>query len=111
MAANILRIYSEIRMQSVKALIINSCDRISQKSLSSQIEINEMRSLCGHGLPDMGRWLFSSPDEVTMILEDQLGTDELKSYAVHIPEYLAEFEKEKEMLKLTGMICFAFQHV
>src|SRR5690625_1146382 len=111
MAANILRIYSEIRMQSVKALIINSCDRISQKSLSSQIEINEMRSLCGHGLPDMDRCLFSSPDEVTMILEDQIGPDEIKSYPVHIPEYLAEIEKEKEMLKITGTLCFAFSPV
>src|SRR5690625_1989642 len=107
MAANILRIYSEIRMQSVKALIINSCDRISQKSLSSQIEINEMRSLCVHGLPEMDRCLFSSPDEVTIILEDQIGPDEIKSYPGHIPEYLAENDTEKEMLNITGTRCFA----
>lgn len=110
-AANILRIYPNISMQSVKALIINSCSNIYLKNSSRKIRESEKRSLCGQGVPDMSRCLSSSPNDVTMILEDHIAPDEIKSYPVHLPAYLAEIEKEKQMLKITGTLCFAFSPI
>lgn len=106
-AAKLIKFYPELadNMQTVKALIINA--GIRNELGNSLDEINSIESVFGHGIPNEDKILFSDDNNVTMILENSILPNQIKSYPIHIPRYLLERER-KYPLKVTATLCFKF---
>lgn len=112
-AAKLIRQYPELKVQTIKALILNSTKEYDLKSSNefSDFKASEIRALQGKGKPDLSKTLFSSPNEATFILEDKITVDTSKSYTLHIPKYLSEAIKNNTLLKFSATLCFKFKPV
>ncbi len=112
LAAKIIGKYPELNLQSVKALIINSAEEIDVQKQNPNIEIFHNRYICGHGKPDESRCLFSNDNEVTLILEDSIRIDEIKTHEFKLPDYLlAENLKDRSLLKVSGTLCYKIKPI
>ncbi|HLW08644.1 MAG TPA: S8 family peptidase [Marinilabiliaceae bacterium] len=109
-AAQLLKIYPDLNMQSIKALLINAASQIKLgENFPAEDFSNFMKQrITGYG--ELGdHLLFSNEDKVTMIIEDTIAIDEIKLFPLHLPEYLNEAERENALLKFTTTLCFKFQ--
>lgn len=110
-AAQIKLLYPNIKMQSVKALILNAA------SLNKIVFPSEHESLknrtTGNGLADTHRSLHSDDDSITFLIEDSIMPEKFKSYPIHFPEYLLTEKLGKKMgiLQITATLCFSFNPV
>lgn len=111
LAAKLMKLYPKVNMQGVKTLLINSCkwpdigDRF--KSFTSW----DKQRVIGHGIPEQSKLLFSNEKQVTILLEDSISLEEIKTYQLKIPEYLIGARKENSLLKITATLCFKFSPV
>lgn len=110
-AAKIKRKYPELKMQTIKALIVNgaSMDRITtSKELKGLIH-----RIAGNGFVDEERSLHSSEGSPTLILEDKIENDKMKIYPVHFPKYLIEeaLGRSSGILKCSATLCFSFKPI
>jgi len=114
LAARLLRRYPDLRMQSIKALLINSASNPwGTQSIPEQLPIPapKINYLIGHGLPNALRCLQSSSNRVVLVLEDEIQINKnLKCLAINLPPGLAELDRQR-ILKVTATLCFAFQPV
>lgn len=112
LAAKILRKYPDLKMQTVKALIINSATDITLKNHNSNIETYQDRYICGHGKPNESKCLYSNENEVTIILEDSINIDEIKAFKLKLPEYLLGSSlKNQSLLKVSGTLCYKIKPI
>ena len=136
LAAKVLRAYPSLNMQSVKALIINSANRVPATYLDGTIlklkqeaagtadieslDQNERRNLTkkynqgllnnfisGHGKPDMAKCLSSTNKRVTLIIEDTIDFDSYKVMNLNFPPYINR-HPGRTALKMTATLCFRF---
>lgn len=111
MAACILNQYPTLRTQSVKALIINSaCNPVLGNHFTG-LNQHVLNNLIGHGIPNFQECIFSDNNSVTVILEDEIFPDKLKTYEIKIPQYLLEKENKSAVLNITATLCFSFEPV
>lgn len=106
LAAKILKKYPDFskNMQIIKALIINS-SMINEKN----IEIKDIESsVIGNGLPNDLVSLNSSEDRITLILEDDIFPEEIKSYSLKLPYYLLDLTNSQSIIEFTSTLCFSF---
>jgi Subtilase family len=110
LAARIIKTYPELtgNMQTVKALIINSSENNEIGNALDGLRILTHHSVLGHGVPKDEKCLYSSDDRITIILEDVIQPDQIKSYALNIPPYLLESDKKNGLLKVKATLCFKF---
>ena len=136
LAAKVLRAYPSLNMQSVKALIINSADRVPATYLDGTIlrlkqeaagtvdidglDQNERRNLTkkynqgllnsfisGHGKPNITKCLSSTNKRVTLIIEDTIDFDSYKVMNLSFPPYINR-HPGRTALKMTATLCFRF---
>ncbi|WP_158860822.1 S8 family peptidase [Lunatibacter salilacus] len=138
LAVQLLNLYPNISLQSIKALMINSADPYSpsyledmvmrrKQSLSSdkygrpfemldkpqKTDISRQvlsakdihRNLVGYGRPDLEKMLYSTPHEVSLLVEDTINTDHHKVLLVHVPKYLLDCIGSK-CLDIRATLCF-----
>jgi Subtilase family len=110
LAARIIKSYPELEgnMQTVKALIINSAEADEIGNAFVKLKNLSHKSVLGHGIPNDEKCLYSSENRVTMILEDIIKPEQIKSYSINIPHYVLELEKENAVLKISATLCFKF---
>ncbi len=135
-AAKILCKYKNIKMQSVKALIINSAISIPEHYLNNTIENlktqeNDLypnvepkiktqlskkysakrlsRYLSGHGVPDIVKCIESDDNRCTFIIEESIHYDSNKVVNLNIPDYLLQYSKRDAVLTLTATLCYKFE--
>jgi hypothetical protein len=108
LAAKLIKVYPNINMQSVKALIINSSKKPKIGDVFNNFTSWDLQRLLGHGIPDQSKLLFSSEKQVTILLEDSISLGEIKTYQLRIPEYLVSASREKSLLKISATLCFKF---
>lgn len=138
LAVQLLNLYPNISLQSIKALMINSADPYSpiyledmvmqrkqalssdkygqpfeslNKSHKSDISKQVLsakdihRNLVGYGRPDREKMLYSSHQEVSLLVEDTINTDHHKVLLVHVPKYLLDSIGSK-CLDIRATLCF-----
>lgn len=138
LAAKIVKKYPQIRMQTVKALMINSStalqsgyldsliqdlkqectlqplvqlSRSEKSALSKKYSADRLNSfISGHGMPDITKCLFSNEKNVTLVVEDSIFYDSHKVINLNIPHYLYE-HKKNVALKITSTLCYKFAPV
>lgn len=107
-AAQIQKIYPEIRAQSIKALIINSA---SLNMIRFQNPYGDLlNKTAGYGLTNEIKSIFSNDNEITLLLEEEIKPEELKIFPFHFPQYLVEDDlgKKNGILRITATLCFSF---
>ncbi|WP_462381268.1 S8 family peptidase [Pseudomonas sp. Marseille-QA0892] len=77
MAAQILAMYPVFWPETIRALMVHSAewtDRMKHDFLGagSKADYERLVKICGFGVPDLGRALWSAGDSLTLIVEDEL---------------------------------------
>lgn len=108
LAAKLLKMYPNMDMQTVKALIVNSSNDIKTGDIFKMFS-NKMKSrIMGHGTVNPESLLYSTDNKVSMVIEDEISPDSIKLFPIYIPKYLNLANREKGLLKITATICFKF---
>ncbi len=109
LAAKLLMLYPELDMQTIKALIINAAKKPELGEDFNTFPESFRNRVIGQGIPDEYRLLYSDKNQATLIIEDVIEPGHIKSYSLHIPEYLNEAERERTLLTFTSTLCFKFK--
>ena len=108
LAAKLVRLYPDLDMQTIKALIINSSERPKLGDIFNGFNEIYIKRIIGHGTPNLNELLYSDSNQATLILEDVINPGFIKSYSLHIPEYLNDSLKEQSLLTFSSTLCFKF---
>lgn len=111
LAARISKNYPELRMQSIKALIVNSAEQPALSNFFDALPSSVTDHVLGYGIPNQIESLFSNDNSVTMILEDEISPDRIKSFDLNIPEYLLTKENASTVLEIRITLCFSFEPI
>ena len=138
LASKILRIYPNLRSQTIKALLINSSQEIDPRYLNDCIENLKWKenhsypnvdqsektklsklykaehlshNISGHGTPDIEKCLYSDDKRVTFIIEDDILFDSHKVINLNLPTYLNNHPNKTKALRLTATLCYSFNPV
>lgn len=103
--------YPTLRIQTIKALIVNSASPIVFSDAFASFTNSQKRAVVGSGRPDLNKCITSDDNEVTLILEDSIQPGDMKSYILRIPPYLRELGKNIGLLEVTATLCFKFNPV
>jgi len=110
-AAKIKGKYPDLRMQTIKALIVNGA---SMDAIKTSLRLKKLiHRIAGNGFVDLERSLHSSEGSPTLILEDTIENDKMKIYPVHFPNYLIEeaLGRSSGILKCSATLCFSFKPI
>lgn len=110
-AAQICAQYPDLRMQTVKGLIINTANRPEVGDFLNALPETVQNHLLGYGIPDTNECLYSDDNSATMVLEDEISPDRIKSYNLNIPAYLLEKENRRTVLDVKMTLCFSFEPI
>lgn len=111
LAAKINKNYPELRMQTIKALIINSASTPVLANFFDGLPKPITNHVLGYGIPNQIECLYSDDNSVTMILEDEILPDRIKSYDLNIPVYLLTKENTSTVLDIKMTLCFSFEPI
>lgn len=111
LAARVNNVYPDLRMQSIKALIINSANLPVLSNFFAGLHKTITGHVLGHGIPTLEECIYSDDNSVTMILEDEINPDRIKSFELNIPAYLLEKENKSTVLDIKMTLCFSFEPV
>lgn len=107
-AAKILKIYPSLKsnMQTVKAIIINSTKTPKIEDSFKAKQNTEITHLIGNGVPKENDCLYSSEEIITMILEDEISPNTIKTFPIKLPKYLIDIKRENALLNVNATLCF-----
>ncbi len=108
LAARLLKMYPNINMQSVKALLINASTEIKFGDVFNGFSNKMKDRIAGYGELNE-QILFSDDDKVTMVIEDEISINKIKLFPLNLPVYLNRAQKKNGLLKFTTTLCFRFQ--
>jgi hypothetical protein len=108
-AINILRQYPSLKAATIKALILNSASNQNIKFNNAKI----LNTIAGHGFSNEERATFSNPNEITLIIEESIDSEEMKIIPLFFPKYLVEQDlgKVNGIVQLTATLCFSFKPI
>jgi hypothetical protein len=109
LAAKLIKLYPDLDMQTVKALIINSAKRPKLGDSFANFSDSFINRIIGQGIPNANDLLFSDNNQATLVLEDVIEPGYIKSYSLHIPQYLNDAGKNRALLTFTSTLCFKFK--
>lgn len=107
-AAKLVKLYPDLDMQSIKALLINSSERIKSGDIFDDISNCLQNRIMGYGNLNKDVVQYSDENRVTMIIEDEIYPGHLKTFPLHLPEYLNGAIRRKGLLKIDATLCFKF---
>ena len=108
-AAKLLKLYPDLDMQTIKALIINSAQKPKTGETFAGFSETMVNRITGQGIPNKSELLFSDSNQATIILEDVIDPGYIKTYSLHIPEYLNSAQRDRTLLTFTSTLCFKFR--
>lgn len=108
LAAKLIRLYPNLDMQTIKALIINSAKKPKLGENFNIFNETFQNRIIGQGTPNISELLYSNNNQATLILEDVINPGYISSYNLRLPEYLNNSQKEKTLLTFTSTLCFKF---
>ncbi len=111
LAAKLLQAYPALsaNMQTVKALILNSAAMPSTSDWFSGLT-NKMRveDFIGRGSADDVKAVYSDDNAITLVLESTINPEEIRSYPIHLPNYLLGLSHRKGIVEVNATLCFKF---
>lgn len=109
-AARLLHIYPQLRMQSIKALLINNAQLPAGKDphLFRNFKVNLYRKLVGFGKPSTINLIDTDDNTVIFIIEDTIGVDEVKVIPVNLPSLM---KRGGDKFHVAMTLCYSFQPV
>lgn len=108
-AAKLVRMYPNLTMQSVKAILINSSERINPGDFFTDFSNCLQNRIMGYGNLNKTLAQYSDEERVTMIIEDEINPGRIKMFPLHLPKYLNAAKRKNSLLKIDATICFKFQ--
>lgn len=135
LAAQILCLYPSIRMQQLKALIINSArntllikrldfqnivDRRKDNLKSEPHYNSQLNSLSfeklqkmieGYGIPEITNCLYSQENEVTYVVSGRIPHNTFNVHHFKLPPSLKMLKTRGKILQITGTLCFSVQAI
>jgi hypothetical protein len=110
LAARIINTYPQLadNMQTIKALIINSSSVVENNDILFEIK---KQNVIGNGIAIEEKALNSSEDNITLIIEDNIIPETIKSYSLKFPNYLMELLNKKSIIKIKTTLCFKFNPI
>ena len=107
-AARLCRLYPNLNMQSIKALMINAAGQYNYGALFDGFSENFKRRILGHGTLQTEAALYSDNNRVTMVVEDEIVPGRIKLFPLRIPNYLNEAQRMNGLLKINATLTFKF---
>ncbi|MDA3893845.1 MAG: S8 family serine peptidase [Salinivirgaceae bacterium] len=107
LAVKIVKAYPNINMQSIKALIINASKPIKTGDLFNSNKL--LSRIMGYGLPKTEFLLTSDDNSATILVEDEIYPDYIKTFPLYLPEYLNHSLKNNGLLHINATLCFKFK--
>lgn len=108
-AAKLIKLYPDLDMQTIKALIIISAKKPKTGEAFAGIPETMVNRITGQGIPNKSELLYSDSNQATIILEDVIDPGYIKTYSLHIPEYLNDAQRDRTLLTFTSTLCFKFK--
>jgi hypothetical protein len=111
LAAKLLHKYPALRLQTIKALIINGSEPVKLDSFNGVLRPHHQRGIAGNGVPLPDVCLSSDHCEATVVIQDTIRIGTLETIQVAVPAYLNEAHKSLALLEVTATLCFSIQPV
>lgn len=109
LAAQILNNYPDLKTQTVKALLINSCNQTNPKHFPLFADSDSvLKKLMGFGKPNKRKLFDSGDNSIVMVIEDTIKWSEVISMPILLPEYL---KTSGNKLKIDISLCYSFMPV
>lgn len=111
MAAEILKYYPSLSVQSVKAILLNEADFPCGKSpvLFRDPSLKGiLKKLIGFGIPAEKNLTLTDENSVTFIIEDSINLEEVRAIDVKIPKRLLQ---DNNKLEFTATLCYSFEPI
>lgn len=108
MVAQLVKEYPALKMTSIKALLINSAESPAGKNpphFKSADGKKLFRKLTGHGRPNPKRFMESTQDSITFVIEDTINFDDFYSFDLRFPEWVLS---TKNKIELTATLVYKF---
>ena len=110
-AAKIIGKFPTIRMQTVKALIVNSSEAIDLGTYATQLKGHHKRYVTGNGVVSENKSLYSTDDEVTIIIEGSIKPGKITSIPIQLPAHLKASKRKQSVLVIEATLCYSFKPV
>lgn len=109
LAAQILNNYPDLKTQTVKALLINSCGQTNPKHFPLFANSDSvLKKLMGFGKPNKRKLFDSYDNSIVMVIEDTIKWSEVISMPILLPEYL---KTSGNKLQFDISLCYSFMPV
>lgn len=109
-AASTVRHYPTLKMQSIKALLINAAESPCGnnppqfRTLPKQV----LRKLIGFGRPQGEFLITTSDNSITFVIEDEIEVNELRTIPISIPAYI---NRSGNKLNFKSTLCYSFRPI
>lgn len=110
-AAKILGKFPSLRMQTVKALIVNSSEPVNLGTYGAQLKGHHKRYITGNGVPSESKSLYSTDDEATIIIESSIKPGKITAIPIHLPTHLKTSKRKQSVLVIEATLCYSFKPV
>ncbi|MEX2595989.1 MAG: S8 family peptidase [Salibacteraceae bacterium] len=109
-AAQIQKSYPTLRVQTIKALIVNSASLDAIPFADPVVKLRNKTA--GYGVVNPDKSTTSTDNAITFVIEDEINPDEMKIIPLNFPAYLIQEDLGKKgVLKLSATLCFSFEPV
>jgi Subtilase family len=110
-AAKVLGKFPSLRMQTIKALIINSSEPVDLGTHSTQLKGHHKRYVTGNGVPSESKSLYSTDDEATIIIESSIKPGKITAIPIYLPAHLKASKRKQSVLVIEATLCYSFKPV
>jgi len=106
-AAELTALYPMLKMQSIKALLINVSSYFKRAALPEFNNSSDalLKSMVGFGRPKKAQLLATNDDSIVFVIEDKIKAGEILAMPIALPEYLLETNTK---LKFEITLCYSF---
>lgn len=109
LACELLNSYPTLRVQTVKALLINAATLpCGERPPHFQGLPFLLRKLAGYGKPVRNQLCFNEDNRVTFVIEDVIAFDEVITIPIELPKYISQ---GKNKLNFTITLCYNFMPI
>ncbi|MFT3737968.1 MAG: S8 family serine peptidase [Breznakibacter sp.] len=108
LAARLLKMYPNLNMQTIKAMLINSSNELKLGDTFNNFSNFCKNRILGHGTPFLNTLYNSNDDVVTLIIEDTILPNHIKTFPIHLPDYLRQAKRMNSLLKISSTLAFKF---
>lgn len=111
LAARLLRKYPTLRLQTIKALIVNGAEKVKLDTYRQLLDPHQQRGIVGNGVPDPETCLSSADARVTVVIQRTIAVGTVQAMQIAVPAYLNQAHKSIGLLEVTATLCFAIRPV